>query len=69
MENHHRFWGVNPDTHTLEGAVPSAHTVTEFVFAPDTVEDGRYLLDLQVAPFASDAAPSRPVLYKLEDHD
>jgi kynurenine formamidase len=40
-------------------------TITEFVFVPDEIEDGDYLLNLQVASFDNDAAPSRPVLYRL----
>jgi arylformamidase len=38
-------------------------TITELAFIPTTVEDGLYLLNLQVAPFVNDAAPSRPVIY------
>jgi hypothetical protein len=34
-------------------------------FIPDTVADGPYLLNLQVPPFMSDAAPSRPILLPL----
>ena len=40
-------------------------TVTELAYVPDDVLDGCYLLNLQVAPFVADAAPSRPVLYPL----
>lgn len=40
-------------------------TITEFIFAPDGIPDGFYLLNLQVAPFENDASPSRPVLYPL----
>jgi len=40
-------------------------TVTELAFIPDKVEDGLYLLNLQVAPFENDAAPSRPVIFPL----
>jgi kynurenine formamidase len=40
-------------------------TITEFVFVKNTISDGLYLLELQVAPFVNDAAPSRPVLYPL----
>lgn len=40
-------------------------TITEFVFVKNTISDGLYLLELQVAPFINDAAPSRPVLYPL----
>jgi hypothetical protein len=32
---------------------------------PREVRDGEYLLELQLANFTNDAAPSRPVLYAL----
>lgn len=41
-------------------------TITEFVYIPDQVEDGLYLLNLQIASFENDAAPSKPVLYRLK---
>jgi hypothetical protein len=41
--------------------------VTELAWVPDSVPDGLYLLDLQVPAFASDAAPSRPVLYPVTE--
>jgi hypothetical protein len=41
-------------------------TITELAFVPDDVKDGLYLLNLQVAPFDNDAAPSRPLLFRLE---
>lgn len=40
-------------------------TITELVYVPARVKDGTYLLNLQVAAFEGDAAPSRPVLYKV----
>jgi kynurenine formamidase len=53
---HHGFWQVpdNPQFHK---------TITEFIFVPDHVTDGLYLLNLQVAPFENDASPSRPVIF------
>jgi arylformamidase len=56
---HHRFWGVphNPD-HT--------RTITELIFVNDSIADGEYLLDLQLAAFENDASPSRPVLYQIK---
>ena len=39
--------------------------ITEFIFVPNTIKDGTYLLNLQLAPFENDASPSRPVLYKI----
>lgn len=53
---HHGFWGV-PHKQRFD------RTITEFIYVPDLVADGEYLLNLQVAPFENDAAPSRPVLY------
>ncbi|PKA82586.1 kynurenine formamidase [Ulvibacter sp. MAR_2010_11] len=40
-------------------------TITEFIYVPNSVKDGAYLLNLQVAPFKNDAAPSRPVLFQF----
>ena len=40
-------------------------TITELVYVPNTIEDGAYLLNLQIASFENDASPSKPVLYKL----
>jgi len=57
---HKAFWNV-------EGSMRKKATITEFVFVPNTVKDGKYYLNLQVAPIENDASPSRPVLYRLED--
>jgi len=54
---HHAFFEV-PEN-------PNQKTITEFVFVPDNIKDGLYLLNLQVAPFENDASPSRPVLYAI----
>jgi hypothetical protein len=56
---HHAFWNVpqNPDFN---------RTITELIFVDSAIEDGNYILELQVAPFENDASPSRPVLYKIE---
>ncbi len=40
-------------------------TITEFIFVLDSIKDGSYLLNLQMASFHNDASPSKPVLYKL----
>lgn len=40
-------------------------TITELAFVPSTAADGLYLLNLQVAPFENDAAPSRPLIFPL----
>lgn len=40
-------------------------TITEFIFVPNTIKDGTYILNLQMASIENDASPSRPVLYKI----
>ncbi|MCC9165469.1 cyclase family protein [Pontibacter harenae] len=41
-------------------------TITELIYVPDTIEDGLYLLNLQIASLQLDASPSKPVLYRLD---
>ncbi|WP_339917195.1 cyclase family protein [Yeosuana marina] len=55
---HHAFWNT-------KGKLRLDATITEFVFVPNTVVDGTYFLNLQIAPFENDASPSKPVLYKI----
>lgn len=40
-------------------------TITELIYVPGRIPDGTYLLNLQVPGFENDAAPSKPVLYKI----
>lgn len=40
-------------------------TITELIYVPDSIVDGEYLLNLQMASFHNDASPSKPVLYKI----
>jgi arylformamidase len=63
---HHIFWDVKQGSHEVGGGNYSLKTITEMIFVPDNVTDGRYLLNLQIAPFVSDASPSRPVLFSIE---
>ncbi len=55
---HNAFWNMN-------GKPRTKATITEFIYVPNTVKDGCYFLNLQVAPFENDASPSRPVLYEI----
>jgi arylformamidase len=66
MFNHCLFWEVDPDQRLPQNPGALNRTVTEMIFVPAEVEDGIWLLNLQVAPFAIDAAPSRPVVFGLE---
>ena len=42
-------------------------TITEMIFVDDAVDDGPWILDLQIPPFMLDAAPSRPILFALRE--
>lgn len=55
---HRAFWRYPQATRT-------DCTITELIYAPETLPDGRYLLNIQTAAFELDASPSRPVLFAL----
>ena len=55
---HKAFWD-------FEGEIRLNATITEFIFVPNDLEDGTYILNLQMAPIENDASPSRPVLYEI----
>ena len=55
---HKAFWEHPQNTNTQR-------TITELIYVPNTIYDGTYLLDLQVAAFENDATPSRPLLYRI----
>lgn len=57
---HHAFWNT-------KGKLRLDATITEMIYVPHQVLDGRYLLNLQIAPFENDATPSKPILYKILD--
>ena len=65
LTNHHTYWRVPAGTHKLTPASATNKTVTEMIFVKDAIQDGVYLLNLQAPAFASDAAPSRPVIFEL----
>jgi len=56
--SHNAFWNT-------AGKLRLDATITEFIFVPNTVEDGTYFLNLMIAPFENDASPSKPILYAL----
>lgn len=61
---HKAFWNVT-DVNNLNADARLDCTITELIFVADEVEDGSYLLNLQIASFENDASPSKPVLYKI----
>lgn len=58
LEAHHAFWNYPENTQLHK-------TVTEFIYVSNEVNDGTYILNLQIAPFENDASPSKPILYKV----
>lgn len=58
---HHAFWNY-PENPRLDA------TISELIYINDSIADGLYLLNLQIAPFENDASPSRPVLFKLNSY-
>jgi arylformamidase len=58
LSAHHAFWKY-PQAPRMDA------TITEMIFAADTIPDGLYLLNIQIASLESDASPSKPVLYAL----
>ncbi|WP_456426889.1 cyclase family protein [Rhodocaloribacter sp.] len=65
LSAHHVFWDVPQGSHEVDEQRFSRNTITEMIYVDDAIPDGRYLLSLQIAPFAADAAPSRPWLFPL----
>ena len=61
---HRAFWGVDPEVTSPGPGARSHATITELVYVPQEAQDGTWNLSLQVSPWANDAAPSRPVIYR-----
>ncbi|WP_431110656.1 cyclase family protein [Winogradskyella poriferorum] len=60
LKGHNAFWNT-------KGVIRKDATITEFIYVSNKIEDGAYILNLQIAPFENDASPSKPVLYKIMD--
>lgn len=58
LRAHKAFWN-------FDGKLRKNCTITELIYVPNQVEDGKYFLNLQIAPFENDASPSKPILYKV----
>ncbi|MEC7864016.1 MAG: cyclase family protein [Bacteroidota bacterium] len=61
---HNIFWETKGKELNLNA---KNKTITEMIFVAENIKDRRYLLNLQIPAFVSDAAPSRPILYKAND--
>ena len=65
LSNHRIFWNVEQGSFEKDGSSRIASTITELIYVPNEVEDGEYLLNLQIAPFEADCSPSRPLLFGI----
>jgi len=61
---HNIFWDTKDKKYNSE---TMNYTITEMIYVDNKIDDGRYLLNLQIPSFVSDAAPSRPIIFKLND--
>lgn len=61
---HKAFWNVK-DVINLNDDARLNCTITEMIFVEDKVQDGSYILNLQIASFENDASPSKPILFKI----
>ena len=58
LGNHHIFF-------KNKNGECNSHTMTELIFVPDECKDGKYFLCIGFPNFKLDAAPSRPIIYKI----
>lgn len=61
---HKAFWNVK-DVDNLNEDARMHCTITEMIYVDDSILDGSYILNLQIASFENDASPSKPILYKV----
>jgi hypothetical protein len=64
LANHRIFWNIEPGRFEINADTRLNSTITELIYVPNEIADGEYLLNLQIAPFESDAAPSRPLIFR-----
>ncbi|MFI5217868.1 MAG: cyclase family protein [Bacteroidia bacterium] len=55
---HHAFWNY-------PAATRFDCTITEMIYVLDSIADGNYFLNIQIASFENDASPSKPVLFTI----
>jgi len=59
LSAHHAFWQY-PEKPREEC------TISELIYVNNSIADGLYLVNLQIASFEIDASPSKPVLYPVQ---
>ncbi len=56
--SHHAFW-------QYPNNIQYHKTITELIYVSNDINDGTYILNIQIASFENDASPSKPILYKI----
>ncbi len=64
MAAHRTWWDIEAGSHSSKKGPASRRTISELLFIPDSIPDGLGLLSIQIPPFRSDAAPSRPIYFQ-----
>ncbi len=64
---HRVFWDMPAGSKELPNEEARRRTVTEMVFVHDDVPDGCYTLTIQAPHIVTDAVPSRPILFFLDE--
>lgn len=67
LSNHRIFWNVAAKVHQLAEDQWQNKTITEMVYVPNEIKDGRYLLNLQLPKMSLNAVPSNPLLFDISD--
>lgn len=64
LSSHQVFW----ETNNKKFNPKTQHkTITEMIFVEDQISDGKYILTIQIPAFVSDAAPSRPIIFEINE--
>ena len=58
MISHRAFWNYPANTRYDS-------TITELIFVPESVVDGAFFINIQIASFENDASPSKPLLFEI----
>lgn len=66
MNAHRIFWNIPPGSRALAAESRPDRTITEMIYLPDAIPDGRYIASIHIPPFIADAAPSRVFLFPLQ---
>ncbi len=66
LSNHRIFWGMEIGSFATPNKEFCSKTISELIYVPPSVKDGLYELNLQIAPFDAESAPSRPLIRSID---